>query len=64
MMLRRRWVVFATQAIAMAVAWILFLALVARHPWDGWFAAQVIVLALIVPSAYLWRTSRADKRQK
>ena len=62
-MLQQRWVVFAIQFAALAVIWGLFLLLVARHPLDGWFWAQVIGVGLIVASIGLWRTSRADKRQ-
>jgi membrane protease YdiL (CAAX protease family) len=62
-MLQRRPVVFAIQLVALAVIWGLFLTLVAKHPLDGWFWAQVIGVGLIVASIALWRTSRADKRQ-
>jgi hypothetical protein len=61
-MVRRRWVVFGIQAAALAMIWGLFLAVVAKHPLDGWFVAQVIGIALIVPAIMLWRTSRAAKR--
>jgi hypothetical protein len=59
----RRWVVFTVQAAALAVIWGLFLTVVAKHPWDGWFAIDVVGVALIVPLVYLWRSSRADTRQ-
>lgn len=60
-MLRQRWVVFVIQFVLMAVLWSLFLALVAKHPLDGWFAVQVIGVGLIVALVGLWRTSRAAK---
>jgi membrane protease YdiL (CAAX protease family) len=60
-MLRRRWVVFVIQFVVVAVIWGLFLALVAKHPIDGWFAVQVIGVALVVALVGLWRTSRTDK---
>jgi hypothetical protein len=61
LMLRRRWVVFVIQFVLMAVLWGLFLALVAKHPFDGWFAVQVIGVGLVVALVGLWRTSRATK---
>ena len=60
-MLRRRWVVFLVQFVALAVIWGIFLGLVAKHPIDGWFAAQVIGVGLVVALVGLWRTSRATK---
>ena len=60
-MLQRRWVVFAIQFVLLAVIWGLFLALVAKHPIDGWFAAQVIGVGLVVALVGLWRGSRASK---
>jgi hypothetical protein len=60
-MLERRWVVFLVQFVLMAVIWGLFLGLVAKHPIDGWFAVQVIGVALVVALVGLWRTSRATK---
>ena len=62
-MLRRRWVAFAITFVVLAVIWGLFLALVAKHPLDGWFAAQVIGVGLVVALVGLWRTSRANKPQ-
>jgi hypothetical protein len=61
-MLQQRWVVFVIQAAAVAAIFGLFLALVAKHPVDGWFWSQTIGVGLIVASVALWRTSRADKR--
>jgi hypothetical protein len=61
LMLRRRWVVFAIQFALMALVWGLFLALAAKHPLDGWFAIQVIGVALVVALVGLWRSSRANK---
>jgi membrane protease YdiL (CAAX protease family) len=60
-MLRQRWVVFVIQFVALAVIWGLFLALVAKHPLDGWFAAQVIGVGLVVALVGLWRGSGATK---
>jgi len=61
-MLQQRWVVFVIQAAAVAVIFGLFLALVAKHPVDGWFWTQAIGVGLIVAAVAMWRTSRADKR--
>jgi hypothetical protein len=60
-MLRRRWVVFVIQFVLMALIWGLFLALVAKHRIDGWFAAQVIGVGLVVALVGLWRIPRANK---
>ena len=60
-MMRRRWVVFVIQFVLVAVIWGFFLAVVARHPLDGWFAVQVIGVALVVALVILWRTSRTDQ---
>jgi hypothetical protein len=62
-MMQRRWVVFAVQAIAMALIWGFFLTFLAKRPWDGWFAVEVIGVALIVASVGLWKRSGTDKRQ-
>ena len=60
-MLKRRWVVFAIQFFLLAVIWGAFLTVVAKHPWDGWFAAQVIGVGLVVALVGLWRSSAATK---
>jgi RsiW-degrading membrane proteinase PrsW (M82 family) len=62
-MLRNRWAVFAIQFVLVAVIWGLFLALLAKHPLDGWFPVQVIGVALAVALVGLWRTSRANRPQ-
>ncbi|MDQ6879268.1 MAG: hypothetical protein M3082_16555 [Candidatus Dormibacteraeota bacterium] len=64
LMLRRRWVVFLIQFVVMAVIWSLFLTLVAKHPLDGRFAAQVVGVGLVVALVGLWRTSRTIKPQR
>jgi membrane protease YdiL (CAAX protease family) len=62
-MLQRRWVVFAIQFVLLTVIWGLFLALVAKHPLDGWWATQAIGVGLVVALVILWRTSRPNKPQ-
>ena len=58
-MLKQRWVVFAIQFSLLAVIWGIFLTVVAKHPWDGWFAVQVIGVGLVVALVGLWRSSRS-----
>jgi membrane protease YdiL (CAAX protease family) len=60
-MLKQRWVVFTIQFVALAVIWGLFLALVAKHPLDGWFAAQALGVGLAVALVGLWVRSPRRK---
>ena len=60
-MLGRRWAVFVIQFVLLALIWGLFLALVAKHPFDGWFVVQVIGVGLVVALVGLWRRSRMNK---
>ncbi len=59
---RSAWIAFAVQAVIVAVFWSAFLAIVAKHPLDGGFVLQVVVLALVLPGAIAWGTQQRRRR--
>jgi hypothetical protein len=59
---KRAWIVFAVQALVVAVIWSAFLGLAVKHPVDGGFVLQVAVLSLVLPAAVLLNSRRRRRR--